>query len=161
MYSHYLLCKHPHLRTLWILMSISSTYTCLLALYILISACSVIYQYIYICVYILYIYIYIYMIYPHLASSCSIRALMSTCSVYTHIYLLYIHSHLLTLYPLAEEITLKNIWISRFWRVSHPLFWVTGTPFTHVESLLEILGTPEQMCSICTGTPLQTCWKFW
>ena len=26
---------------------------------------------------------------------------------------------------------------------------------------IEILGTPEKTCLICTGTPVKTCWKFW
>jgi len=28
------------------------------------------------------------------------------------------------------------------------------------ETLLEILGTPEKMCLVCTGIPVKICWKF-
>ena len=28
------------------------------------------------------------------------------------------------------------------------------------ETLLEILGTPEKMCLVCTGIPVNICWKF-
>jgi len=29
------------------------------------------------------------------------------------------------------------------------------------ENPSKILGTPEKMCFTCTGTPVETCWKFW
>jgi len=29
------------------------------------------------------------------------------------------------------------------------------------ETLFKILGTPKEMCLICTGTPVKTCCKFW
>jgi len=46
----------------------------------------------------------------------------------------------------------------------HPVFLDSllsnGDSSYSCETLFQILGTPEKMCLICTGTPLKTCWKF-
>jgi len=62
--------------------------------------------------------------------------------------------------PLTGEIRLKI-----FGTPDMPVFPATllsdGDSVYSRENLLEIVGTPEKTCLICTGTPEKTCWKFW
>ena len=73
----------------------------------------------------------------------------------------------------------SNIWIWRFGRCSRALFWVAGTPLTHVKTCLKFWGLPGNMFDMngdsclkfwglpgnmfdMNGNPKpQTCWKFW
>jgi len=45
--------------------------------------------------------------------------------------------------PLTEEIRLKTLDL-QIRRFSRQLFWVTGTPFTHVKTCLQISGLPRK-----------------
>jgi len=62
--------------------------------------------------------------------------------------------------PLTEEIRLKI-----FGSPDYPVFLDSllsdGDSVYSSQTLFEILGTPEETCLICTGTPVKTCWKFW
>jgi len=46
---------------------------------------------------------------------------------------------------LTEGTRLKNIWISKFVWFSSTLFWVTGTPFTHVKTCLKFCDSRENV----------------
>jgi len=50
----------------------------------------------------------------------------------------------------------SNVWISRFTTEICSFFWAAGTPFTHVEHLFEILGTPEKTWCFCWNKRVQS-----
>ena len=62
--------------------------------------------------------------------------------------------------PLTEEISLEKVGSP-----DYPVFLDSllrdGDSVYSIETLREILGTPEKTCFKCTGTPMKTCWKFW
>ena len=62
--------------------------------------------------------------------------------------------------PQAEEISLEKIGSP-----DHPVFLDSllsdGDSVYSIETLHEILRTPEKTRFKCTGTPMKTCWKFW
>jgi len=62
--------------------------------------------------------------------------------------------------PLKEEIRLQ-IFGSPDWPGFPPALLSNGDSVYSLETLFEILGTPEKTCLICTETPVQTKWKFW
>jgi len=71
------------------------------------------------------------------------------------LWLVYFNTH----WPLTEEIRLKILYL-QIYPISMQMFWVTGTPFTHLKTCLN-LGTPVKTRLICMGTLVKTCWKFW
>jgi len=85
--------------------------------------------------------------------------LNSISSTSHELYLLY-QSRTLSPLPVTEEIRLKMFGSPDFPVVLDSLL-NDGDSVYSSENLLEILGTPEKTCFICTGTPVKTCWEFW
>ena len=77
----------------------------------------------------------------------------------SQLYLLY-QSRTLSPLPVTEETRLKMFGSPEFPVVLDSLL-NDGDSVYSSENLLEILGTPEKTCFICTGTPVKTCWEFW
>jgi len=60
----------------------------------------------------------------------------------------------------GEEIKLKMIRSPDYLVFLDP-FLSDGDSVHSTETLFEILGTPENMYVICTGTPVKISWIFW
>ena len=62
--------------------------------------------------------------------------------------------------PLPEEVRLKI-----FGSPDYPVFLDSLSSDEDSvylsENLFEVLGTHEKTCLMCTGTPVNMCWKFW